>query len=84
MPPFNTERLPDFFRIDLRLEKRWLTQSGYWAFVAEGLNVTANKEVLDVKCTPAATGAFVLDKCEPDTKGAIPVIVPLVGVEGAF
>lgn len=82
VPPFNSERLPSFFRIDLRLEKRWLTDHGYVAFVAEGLNVTANKEVLDVKCT--RTGGLALDKCEPDTKGSIPVIVPLIGVEGAF
>ena len=52
------------------------------AFVAEGLNVTASKEVFDVKCTPS--GGLALDKCEPDTTGSIPVIVPSIGLEGAF
>jgi TonB family protein len=84
VPPYNSQRLPDFFRIDLRIEKRWLTSTGYWAFIAEGLNVTANKEVLDVRCTAAPGRTTELDHCEPDTRGAIPVIVPLVGVEGAF
>ena len=84
VPPYNSQRLPDFFRIDLRIEKRWPTKSGYVAFVAEGLNVTANKEVLDVKCTPQPIDRLQLDKCEPDTAGSIPVIVPLLGLEGAF
>jgi TonB family protein len=91
VPPYNSERLPPFFRIDVRLEKRWMTKSGYVAFVAEGLNVTANKETIDVKCTQAPPGTPAqknglppLDKCEPDTAGSIPVIVPLIGVEGAF
>ena len=70
MPPFNDQRLPGFFRLDVRLEKRWLTKTGYIAFVAEGLNVTANAEVLDVKCTPQ--GGAVLDKCVPDTLGQHP------------
>jgi hypothetical protein len=83
VPPYNSERLPSFFRIDARLEKRWLMKTGYVAFVAEGLNVTASREVLDVTCT-ASSGAQTLDKCEPDTKDSIPVIVPTIGVEGAF
>lgn len=84
VPPFNSVRLPSFFRFDARLEKRWRTKTGYVAFVAEALNLTANKEVLDVRCTPAALPTAALDKCEPDTSGAIPVIVPVVGFEGAF
>jgi hypothetical protein len=84
VPPYNGERLPNFFRIDLRLEKRWLTQNGYVAFIAEGLNVTANKEVLDVKCRPSPGPGIALDTCEPDTRNAIPIIVPMLGFEGAF
>ncbi len=84
VPPFNNQRLPDFFRIDVRLEKRWLTKRGHVAFVAEGLNVTASQEVLDVTCTPAPRGTSALDRCEPDTKNGIPLVVPSIGVEGAF
>ncbi len=82
VPPFNSERLPPFFRIDARLEKRWLTKRGYIAFVAEGLNVTANKEVLDVTCVASKSSLY--DQCQPNTSGSIPVIVPSIGLEGAF
>ncbi|MCB9581348.1 MAG: TonB family protein [Polyangiaceae bacterium] len=40
------ERDPSFYRIDLRLEKRWyLTKTAWLAFVAEMLNATLHKEV---------------------------------------
>jgi TonB family protein len=84
VPPYNSERLPNFVRIDARLEKRWPTKTGYIAFVAEGLNITASTEVLDVTCTQAPSGSLALDKCVPDTKDAIPVIVPSIGVEGVW
>ncbi len=84
VPPYNTERLPAFVRVDARIEKRWLTKSGYVAFVAEGLNVTGSHEVLNVTCSPNPTSALAYDRCEPDTAGSIPVIVPSIGLEGAF
>jgi hypothetical protein len=41
------ERDPLFYRIDLRLEKRWnLGKSAWLSFVAEVLNTTLHKEVL--------------------------------------
>lgn len=43
----NPPRDPAFYRLDLRLEKRWdLSKSVWLAFVAEVLNATAHKEVL--------------------------------------
>ncbi|HVU03075.1 MAG TPA: TonB-dependent receptor [Polyangiaceae bacterium] len=41
-------RLPTFYRLDVRLEKRWsLGERGYWAFVFEVLNATLTKEWVD-------------------------------------
>lgn len=41
------EREPLFYRIDLRLEKRWVLGKAAWiAFVAEVMNVTLNTETL--------------------------------------
>jgi TonB family protein len=41
----NVERDPSFFRLDLRLEKRWALGSTAWiSFVAEFMNATLNKE----------------------------------------
>jgi hypothetical protein len=40
-------REPGFYRIDLRLEKKWmLSQSAWLSFVAEVMNVTLNKEIV--------------------------------------
>jgi hypothetical protein len=95
VPPFNTERLAGFWRLDLRLEKTWSLGGGArLSFVAEGLNVTLNKEVVDVACTPRAvsnappyTGGGLpagaaYDVCTPETLG--PITIPSVGLEGAF
>jgi TonB family protein len=47
-PWANTVRDPPFYRIDLRVEKRWtLGASGWISIVAEGLNVTAHKETIN-------------------------------------
>ena len=71
----DSTRLPPFYRLDLRLEKRWnLSQDVWIAFVAEGMNVTLNKEAISTSCT--------LSGCEAETIG--PVSLPSVGVEGGF
>jgi hypothetical protein len=93
VPPFDSERLPDFWRIDLRLEKSWrLGKKGQIAFVFEGLNVTLNKEAVGVDCpsnsgtsglggaVPSLTGPY--DKCTYNEIG--PVTIPSVGLEGSF
>jgi hypothetical protein len=84
VPPYDGERMPAFYRIDLRLEKRWkLGASATIALVFEGMNVTLNKETLAAHCSPAnGQTAAGLDRCTFDTLG--PVSVPSVGVEGFF
>ena len=43
----NPDRDPFFYRIDLRIEKRWVFTDTVWlSFVAEMLNATMHKEVL--------------------------------------
>jgi hypothetical protein len=48
LPPAQSpDRDPAFYRIDLRLEKKWrIGRSGWISFVAEFLNATLNKEVV--------------------------------------
>ena len=84
VPPFNSLRLPSFYRFDVRLEKRWRAfGNGYIAFVAEGLNVTLTKEAISARCRNDGT-LFPLkyDTCDPEYIG--PVTVPSIGVEGAM
>jgi outer membrane receptor for ferrienterochelin and colicin len=44
-PTISSDRNPAFYRVDLRLEKRWnLSQRAWISFVAEVMNVTLSKE----------------------------------------
>ena len=44
-PPYNNERTSPFYRVDVRLEKRWsFLKNGYIAFIAEVQNATLSKE----------------------------------------
>ncbi|WP_437940280.1 TonB-dependent receptor domain-containing protein [Sorangium sp. So ce341] len=70
------ERLPPFFRLDVRLEKRWsIGKSGWLAVVLDVLNATMSKENMPRMCD-----AF--EPCEPTEFG--PVTVPSLGLEGGF
>jgi TonB dependent receptor/TonB-dependent Receptor Plug Domain len=74
-PHFSSSvRGPAFFRLDLRLEKRFnFSSPRYLSVVAEVLNATGSEEVLRAEC-----GTI----CQADKSG--PVVLPSVGVEGGF
>jgi hypothetical protein len=69
-------RLAPFYRLDVRLEKRWLIGNGgaFWSFVFEVLNTTLNKETVSSECDERG--------CDEERIG--PVTVPSIGVEGGF
>lgn len=73
----STSRLPPFYRLDVRLEKRWPFGSAgaFWALVFEVLNTTLNREVVARDC--GADG-----DCSDEAIG--PVVIPSIGVEGRF
>jgi hypothetical protein len=82
VPPYNAYRNPAFYRVDVRLEKRWrLGRDGSIAFVLEGQNVTLSKEVssLGMDCEGRVGEAEV---CKQSTIG--PLTIPSVGVEAFF
>jgi hypothetical protein len=71
----DSTRLPPFFRLDLRVEKRWMLGERTWiAAVGEWMNATLSKEAIATQCT--------LEGCEAQTIG--PITIPSVGVEGGF
>jgi hypothetical protein len=73
--PRGTERVPPFFRLDARIEKRWLLGDGFWiGVVAEVLNATLGKEPVQLDCDPRG--------CQVERIG--PVTLPSLGVEGGF
>ena len=69
-------RTTPYWRIDWRLQKRWTIGSSgaWWAFTAEVLNTTLNREEVSRDC-PDGT-------CSGERIG--PVTVPAIGVEAAF
>jgi hypothetical protein len=70
-----SRRAPDFWRLDLRLEKRWrIGKTGWFAAIAEVLNATMSPEVVQRSCN--ASG------CRNAAFG--PLILPSLGVEGGF
>lgn len=78
--PYDSARLPGFYRIDARVEKAWELDGGREriAVVLEGINVTLNQESVDANCgKPGAPNT-----CTFDTLG--PITIPSIGVEGAF
>ena len=86
IPPYNDRRMPAFYRVDVRLEKRWkLAPTRSIALVFEGMNVTLNKEALGVHCEPSHSlgrSPQPVDTCSFETLG--PVAIPSVGVEGTL
>jgi TonB family protein len=84
-PPYNDQRTSPFYRVDVRLEKRWsFLKNGYIAFIAEVQNVTLSKEQTSygLGCTGRSTNARGMTQCTPPTIG--PLTIPSVGVEASF
>jgi hypothetical protein len=82
VPPYNAYRTPSFFRLDVRLERRWpLGKSGSIALVLEGQNVTLSTEyssaALDCRDSPG-----MATQCTHGKVG--PITLPSVGVEAFF
>ena len=71
-----TGRLPPFYRVDVRLEKRWLFAGGRWlAGTLECFNALYKSEPIGVNYSPQE-GLSVASQS--------PVILPSIGVEGGF
>jgi hypothetical protein len=79
--PYDSSRLPGFYRVDARLEKAWTFGGNRLALVLEGVNVTLNKEAVSATCGGPAQPAGP-NACTIDTLG--PITIPSIGLEGAF
>jgi hypothetical protein len=87
VPPYNDQRTSPFYRVDVRLEKRWsFAKDGYIAVIAEGQNVTLSKEMTSygLSCRGTQTGPSqgFTTQCTPSSIG--PITIPSVGVEASF
>ena len=85
VPPYNGHRGPSFFRVDVRLERRWsLGKDRSIAFVLEGLNVTLSREAtpLGLQCFGTMTPQGGTEQCTEGHLG--PLTIPSIGVEAFF
>jgi hypothetical protein len=70
-------RLPDFYRIDLRGEKRWTFSGRKWlAVVLEFFDATLNSEAVDFQCS--------IDQGVCTAAKVGPIALPSIGVEAGF
>jgi hypothetical protein len=84
VPP---ERTPPFFRLDLRLEKRWeIGKTGWVSAVLEAMNATLSREVTGYACSTslAIPGLSEIGSARCTERVIGPVSVPSIGVEGGF
>jgi hypothetical protein len=87
VPPYNDHRDPPFFRVDVRLEKRWsVGKDGYIAFIAEVQNVALSKEVtpfgLSCQGNQTSPQGTITTQCSHSAIG--PLTIPSVGAEASF
>jgi TonB family protein len=72
------DRLPPFFRLDTRAEKRWeVGQRGFISLVLEMLNTTLSREPNGVTCV-----SYSPLQCEVSRLG--PVSIPSIGIEAGI
>ncbi len=83
VPPYNAQRMPDFARLDLRVEKAWrVLKSGRVSVVLEWLNATLAPETVGVDTCTAPTGPLNPSAITCTFKSIGPVTVPSIGVDG--
>ena len=83
IPPYNVDRLPPFWRVDLRVEKQWkLGERGRVSFVIEGLNMTFNREAISASCGDSQSNQIIQNCDKIQYLG--PVAIPSLGVEASY
>jgi TonB-dependent Receptor Plug Domain/TonB dependent receptor len=70
-------RLPDFYRLDVRMDRRWELGRREWiSVVAEFFDATLTREAVDYRCN------FATRLCTAEYVG--PIALPSIGLEGGF
>ena len=71
--PFS-RRLPGFWRVDARVQKRELYETWYFDFYIDVINVTFNREVVGYEVEPDGRVQAI----------RVPIFVPMLGLRGQF
>jgi hypothetical protein len=76
-------RADPFFRVDVRVEKRWNALGGTMAIVFEWLNALLAKESIGTTCSGTVTpGGGFASQCQPMQIG--PITFPSIGLEASW
>jgi hypothetical protein len=73
------DRLPSFFRVDLRISKSWLFDNFILDAYLDVMNATVSREVLGYDYVPSFDGA-PLRKLPIE----IPITIPLLGLKATY
>ena len=79
--PRGGERTPDYFRLDLRVDKRWRYAGWDLELYFEIMNVTFAKEVIVMDQEEGDDGYYEDPKVPRDT---FPIVIPTLGLRGVF
>jgi hypothetical protein len=80
----NVLRREPFYRLDARIEKRWvIADQGWVSLILEGFNITGQKELVDFDCRVArVVGSQTGLSCGGQEIG--PISIPSIGVSGGI
>ena len=70
----NSDRLPNYWRIDVRIQKREVFETWYFDFYIDVLNVTFNRETID----------FSVDRRGNQEADQALFFVPMLGLRAVF
>lgn len=78
--PRNSERLPPFYRLDLRVDKKWTFETWWFALYFEFINVTFTAEPLSMECDEWAEPGAPHVRLEE-----VPyIVIPTLGFRGVY
>ena len=75
------DRLPPFFRFDVRLAKAWAYDTFSLEAYLDMLNVTISREVVGFSYVPASRSASGRPEKQPN---GVPIVVPILGLKGRY
>ncbi|HLL01863.1 MAG TPA: TonB-dependent receptor [Myxococcaceae bacterium] len=75
------DRLPPFFRFDVRLAKAWAYDTFSLEAYLDMLNVTISREVVGFSYVPAMSSTTGKPEKQPN---GVPIVVPILGLKGRY
>lgn len=75
----NSERLPPFYRLDLRVDKKWTFETWWFALYFEFINITFTAEPLSMECDE-----WAYDEPHVQLQEVPYLVIPTLGFRGVY